>query len=112
MERVYFQPYEQVRESAAAAYEQHRAALSLLLPFAETVHIGGTSLPGVRTKGDLDIQVRVTSHRFAEAEALLAANYERNLGSDLNENYASFKNDDLPVPLGIQLCVIGSSYDN
>jgi GrpB-like predicted nucleotidyltransferase (UPF0157 family) len=112
MEHVYFLPYEQVRESAEAAFDRHRAALSLLLPFAQIEHIGGTTLPGVRTKGDLDIQVRVDAAHFDEADRLLSTKFERNEGSTRTSTFSSFKDDNLPVPLGIQLSVIGSEYDD
>lgn len=82
-----------------------------MLPWADVQHVGSTAVPGSLTKGDLDIQVRVPADRFAEAEACLAGRYDRNTGSLSNASFASFKNDDLPIPLGIQLSAIDGPQD-
>ncbi|HYO53680.1 GrpB family protein [Archangium sp.] len=111
MDTVRFLPYEQVRERAEDAFREHHAHLSSLLPYADIQHMGSTAIPGARTKGDLDIQVRVPRERFAEAEALLAKHYARNEGSDRTPEFASFQDETLPVPLGIQLTVMGGSHD-
>ncbi len=111
MERVRFQPYEEVRERAEEAFREHHARLSALLPFADIQHVGSTAIPGARTKGDLDIQVRVPPERFAEAEALLATRYARNEKSERTPAFASFQDESLPVPLGLQLTAMGGSHD-
>jgi GrpB-like predicted nucleotidyltransferase (UPF0157 family) len=111
MESVRFHAFDDVREAAEAAFRAHAERLAQLLPFAFIEHVGGTTLPGVRTKGDLDIQARVPQDRFFEAEAILAARYERNLGSTRNDVFAAFKDDSLVVPLGIQLTAIDSEND-
>ncbi|MFE8603678.1 GrpB family protein [Archangium violaceum] len=70
MGNVRFHSYEEVRERAEEAFRGHHARLSSLLPYADIQHVGSTAIPGARTKGDLDIQVRVPPGRFAEAERL------------------------------------------
>jgi GrpB-like predicted nucleotidyltransferase (UPF0157 family) len=111
METVRFQPYEQVRERAEVAFREHHARLASLLPYADIQHVGSTAIPGARTKGDLDIQVRVPPERFAEADAQLAKHYARNEKSDRTPEFASFQDETLPVPLGIQLTTMGGSRD-
>ncbi|MFL5358971.1 GrpB family protein [Archangium sp.] len=111
METVRFLPHAQVRERAEAAFREHHARLSSLLPYADVQHVGGTAIPGARTKGDLDIQVRVPAERFVEADAVLARHYARNEGSDRTPEFASFHDESLPVPLGIQLTAMGGSRD-
>ncbi|WP_375769021.1 GrpB family protein [Archangium gephyra] len=111
MENVRFQSHEQVREQAEEAFREHHGRLSALLPYADIQHVGGTAIPGARTKGDLDIQVRVPPERFAEAEAVLAGHYARNEKSDRTPAFASFQDETLPVPLGIQLTAMGGSHD-
>lgn len=111
METVRFLSYEEVRERAEAAFREHHARLSVLLPYADIQHVGSTAIPGARTKGDLDIQVRVPPERFAEAEALLAGHYARNEGSERTPAFSSFQDETLPVPLGIQLTAMGGSHD-
>ncbi|WP_257458949.1 GrpB family protein [Archangium lipolyticum] len=111
MDTVHFHPHEQVRERAEEAFREHHARLSSLLPYADIQHVGSTAVPGVRTKGDLDIQVRVPKERFAEADALLATRYARNEGSERTPEFASFHDESLPVPLGIQLTAMRGSHD-
>ena len=97
---------------AEAAFQLHRSELTKLLPFAEIVHIGSTAVLGALTKGDLDILVRVvTPESLARADEILARIYERNSGSDKNEEFSSFKNDAAVPPLGIQVALKGSRYD-
>jgi GrpB-like predicted nucleotidyltransferase (UPF0157 family) len=111
MGNVRFHSYEQVRERAEEAFRVHQARLFSLLPYADIQHVGSTAIPGARTKGDLDIQVRVPPERFAEAEAVLAGHYARNEGSDRTSEFASFQDETLEVPLGIQLTAMGGSRD-
>jgi GrpB-like predicted nucleotidyltransferase (UPF0157 family) len=111
VDTVHFQSHEQVRERAEAAFRRHHAHLSSLLPDADIQHVGSTAIPGARTKGDLDIQVRVAGERFAEADALLARHFARNEGSERTPEFASFHDESLPVPLGIQLTAMGGSHD-
>jgi GrpB-like predicted nucleotidyltransferase (UPF0157 family) len=111
MDTVRFHSYEEIREQAEAAFREHHARLSSLLPYADIQHVGSTAIPGARTKGDLDIQVRVPPERFAEAEAVLAGAYARNEKSDRTGDFASFQDETLPVPLGIQLTAMGRSRD-
>ncbi|WPB77476.1 GrpB family protein [Archangium violaceum] len=111
MGNVRFHSYEEVRERAEEAFRGHHARLSSLLPYADIQHVGSTAIPGARTKGDLDIQVRVPPGRFADAEALLAEEYARNEGSERTSGFASFQDETLEVPLGIQLTAMGGSHD-
>jgi GrpB-like predicted nucleotidyltransferase (UPF0157 family) len=81
MDTVRFHPYEEIREQAEAAFREHHARLSSLLPYADIQHVGSTAISGARTKGDL------------------------------TEDFASFQDETLPVPLGIQLTAMGRSRD-
>jgi GrpB-like predicted nucleotidyltransferase (UPF0157 family) len=49
------------------------AQLEELLPLADLVHVGSSSIEKGWTNGVLDLQVRVLAEEMAEAEALLAA---------------------------------------
>jgi GrpB-like predicted nucleotidyltransferase (UPF0157 family) len=102
----------QFQERADLTFERCSAELRQLLPFAEIEHIGSTAIPGTLTKGDLDILVRVsTSEQLVRADELLAQRYQRNTGSDRNFEFSSFKNEDLDPPLGIQVVLKDSAYD-
>lgn len=112
MEYVTFVEQAAIAEVADAAFEQHKARLLGLLPYADIQHIGSTAIPGALTKGDLDLQVRVLQTEFPAAEARLAEIYQRNTGSIRTPSFASFKDDHAEPPLGIQLTVTGDELDD
>ena len=100
---VHFHEEASRREIVAGAFAQHKARLAALLPGAEIHHIGSTAVPGSLTKGDLDINVRVTAEEFEHAAASLAARYQPNTGSSRTASFRSFVDDTAQPPLGIQL---------
>jgi len=57
------------------AFEREREELRRLLPAAEVLHTGATSVPDALTRGDLDIHVRVAADAFAEACDALRRSY-------------------------------------
>jgi GrpB-like predicted nucleotidyltransferase (UPF0157 family) len=109
---VHFVPETECRAKAEALFATQSRRLGDLLPSAEIHHIGSTSIPDSLTKGDLDILVRVHLPEFRAAEAILASHYQRNLGSDRTPEFATFKDDSLDPPLGIQLAAIGGPHDH
>lgn len=64
---------------------------NLLVQSAIVEHIGSSAIPGAISKGDLDINVRVAQVEFAQSEHTLAANFARNKGSSLTDDFAAFK---------------------
>ena len=110
-ERVSFISEAVVRERVGSAFARHRQRLARLLPYADAQHIGSTAVLGSLTKGDLDIQLRVTAERFARADAILASHYERNVASAHSPTFSSFKDDSDDPPLGLQLTVAGGPDD-
>jgi len=85
---------------------------SLLGPETEISHVGATAVPGCITKGDVDLVVHVGSHEYLSARAILDQHFEKNVGSPRDDCFASFADDTGSFPLGIQLVVRGSEYDN
>ncbi|MCY8940266.1 GrpB family protein, partial [Peribacillus frigoritolerans] len=81
------------------------------LPEADVQHVGSTAVPNCLTKGDLDIQVRVTTEQFQMAVQTLSALYELNEGSVKTDSFRAFKDDSTVPPLGVQLNVINSEFD-
>ena len=63
-------------EKAAAAFAANERRIRARLPGVEIRHTGGTSIPGVLTTGDVDLQVRVAPHSFAAAREALCELYE------------------------------------
>lgn len=98
---------------AERAFEALKMALVPILPASVSVrHIGATAIPGCLTKGDLDIVVRVDAADFAQAEAALAARFQRNTGSIRTDAFAAFEDAARTPPLGIQLAVKGDPLDD
>ncbi|MFP7474194.1 GrpB family protein [Niallia taxi] len=89
----------------------HKKIIKEYLPEADVQHVGSTAIPKSLTKGDLDIQVRVSYQHFSRAVQILSFLYESNNGSVKTEFFRAFKKDSTIPPLGIQLTVIGSEYD-
>jgi GrpB-like predicted nucleotidyltransferase (UPF0157 family) len=99
--------------SAERAFNRIVGELSALLPAEALVeHIGATAVPGCLTKGDLDIVVRVPEAQFETAKATLTGRYARNLGSCQTRFFAAFADEAAEPPLGVQLVVIGSEFDD
>jgi GrpB-like predicted nucleotidyltransferase (UPF0157 family) len=65
-----------ISAEATAAYEEHARRINERLPQVEVRHVGGTSVPGLLTTGDVDLQVRVPEPDFAEARDALCELYE------------------------------------
>ncbi len=75
---------------------------------AEIHHIGATSLPSGRTKGDVDVNVRVLEDQFAAVVDRLALRLEVAQRENWTPTFASFSAPGYSLPLGVQVTVIGS----
>lgn len=108
---VHFSNVAEIFEKANRLYEETSRQLNRVLPWAEHHHVGSTAVPGSRTKGDLDVVVRVVQERFEEADAILAENFDRNLESDRTDDFSAFEDSSTDPDLGIQLVAKGSPAD-
>ncbi|OIK09850.1 GrpB family protein [Bacillus sp. MUM 13] len=111
MEHVSFFEYRHVYEKAEEAFLVHKNKIRELLPDSDVQHVGSTAVPNSLTKGDIDIQVRVSPEQFLKAVQTLSAVYELNEGSVKTGSFRAFKDDSTVPPLGVQLTVIDSEYD-
>ena len=112
METVTFKKSDDFKEKAEKLFEGQKEKLTHNLLFADIQHVGGTSVSGLLTKGDLDLNVRVSAERFDETVECLKSMYKINQPENWTDTYASFKDDDsYALPLGIQVTVIDSSED-
>ncbi len=109
MDTVHFSPSEEFAETAHQLFDEQRSFLQAQFPFADIQHIGGTSVPGLLTKGDLDINFRIGEDQFYTVVEKLKNIYEINQPENWSSSYASFKDDS--KSLGIQVTVIGSDKD-
>jgi GrpB-like predicted nucleotidyltransferase (UPF0157 family) len=78
---------------------------------AEIHHIGATAMPFGHTKGDVDVNVRIDEAHFAVIVHFLSAQLTIAQPESWTPTFASFSADGYPLPLGIQLTVIGSADD-
>jgi GrpB-like predicted nucleotidyltransferase (UPF0157 family) len=108
-----FKPSEAFAAAANDAFERHRAKIAGAIPDADIHHVGGTSLPGALTKGDLDVQVRVIPERFADAVSRLAELYAKSRTYAWDDGFAAFEApaDGLADPTAISVVATGSAYD-
>ncbi len=112
MTDVYFRKSQDFSEEVKVLFFQQKALLFRKLPFSDIQHIGGTAVPNLLTKGDLDINVRVSAADFSKTVEILKGLYEINQPENWSNSYASFKdNNSYILPVGIQVSVIDSTQD-
>lgn len=111
-EIVTFAPEKNYRDKAEKVFQKHQSLIRNSLPEVEIYHVGSTAVKGSLTKGDVDLQVRVSQEDFDKAKEILMRLYDINKGSDQTSFFCAFEKEDEILPLGVQLTVIGSSVDN
>ncbi|MGH7141585.1 MAG: GrpB family protein [Minisyncoccia bacterium] len=109
MEIVHLTKADDVARKIDTLFQEEKSKLLELIPAAAVEHVGGTAVPGLLTKGDLDINVRVQEKVFSDAVERLKGAYEINQPHNWTPAYASFKDDSRD--LGIQLTAVGSPVD-
>jgi GrpB-like predicted nucleotidyltransferase (UPF0157 family) len=102
----------ELAEQADAVVERFRRDTTDLLHGAEVHHIGATSMPFGRTKGDVDVNVRVDARDFAAVVTALREHYDVAQPENWTPEFASFSTDRYSLPFGIQITVIGSDNDH
>jgi GrpB-like predicted nucleotidyltransferase (UPF0157 family) len=113
---VTFKTYESLHEKVEKLFELEKARI--LTFFSETSmqemfnveHIGGTSIPFLYSKGDLDLNIRAKDKAdFETIINCLKENYEINQPENWNMHYASFK--DNARDIGIQVTILKTPED-
>ncbi len=107
-----FIPSNQISKKANFLFDKEKVKLLELFPNADIQHVGSTSIPGSLTKGDLDINIRVSKLDFNTTVNSLKQTYEVNQPENWTKTFASFKDDNMEIPLGVQLTVKNSQYDD
>jgi GrpB-like predicted nucleotidyltransferase (UPF0157 family) len=110
-ELVNFASEQHFREAVGRLFARVEAQLSALLPGCDIQHVGSTAIPGSLTKGDLDVQVRVTSSKYDEAKEVLSRLYRVNIGGFASADATSFADYTTQPSLGVHLTVIDGSAD-
>src|SRR4051794_40339207 len=76
MEGMRFFISDLIANQATAAYDEHARRIRERLPNVEVRHVGGSSVRGLLTSGDVDLQVRVTEDEYEAACEVLCEMYE------------------------------------
>jgi GrpB-like predicted nucleotidyltransferase (UPF0157 family) len=111
MEIVRFYDSDEVFRTAEKTFNEQKKIILNQIPDADIQHVGSTAIPGSITKGDLDIQVRVSQVSFQDAVQKLSGIYDLNEGSTQTDWFRAFKDDLSIPPLGVQLTVVNSELD-
>jgi GrpB-like predicted nucleotidyltransferase (UPF0157 family) len=109
--RVTFVWSDTVAEQAAVAFAGHARKIRERLPDAEIRHTGGTSIRGVLTTGDVDLQVRTEERRFVKARDALSELYEPLYPEAWHSEGAFFFAPDSQPAVEVALTAIGSLDD-
>jgi len=109
--RLSFLPSHLVAEEAAGVFAEHERRIRERLPDAEIRHIGGTSVLGVLTAGDVDLQVQIDQESFEAASDALGELYEPHHAEVWHSEGAFFVASDSEPRVEIALTVIGSLDD-
>lgn len=109
--QVNFYNQDRFNDDAEKIFKFQSKRIKQMIPNADIQHIGSTAIPNSLTKGDLDIQVRVSLEDFITAVEALSKLYEVNDGSVKTNEFRAFKDDTTSPPLGVQLTVVDSEFD-
>ena len=111
MSELTFVMSETLAKEAATAFAEHERRIHARLPDAEIRHVGGTSIPGLLTTGDVDVQVRVEKPAFAQAKVVLTEIYEPLHLNSWHSDAAFFDSPASQPHVELALTVIGSLTD-
>lgn len=106
-----FLPTVQDYKKYQAVFLSCKSEIAKILPKLRIVHVGSTSVRGVVTKGDLDINVLCSSSQFKNASKCLLKNYSVAQEGNWTSSFASFKTKYDGVDIGIQLSTKGGPQD-
>jgi hypothetical protein len=88
-----------------------RRRLLALIPDGELLLTGSTSLPGMLTRGDVDLHLRVPAARFEAAVAVLRERYTLVHPDIWTDGFATFETAAYDLPTGIALTAIDDEHD-
>lgn len=112
MAKVYFKPSEYFQPQARPIFKKIKAELIRLFPSADIQDMGSTAIPGLLTKGDLDINLRGDRQDFNQAVNYLKKHYKTIQLHNWNDGFASFEDESsYDLPVGIQVTVKNHKED-
>ncbi len=112
VETVSFEPSETFQPAAARIVGLVAALVRHVAPEAAVEDMGGTAVPGLLTKGDVDVNVRVDRVEFDRTVAFLRLHFHVHQPGNWTDGYASFADDKTyPLPVGVQVTIRGHRDD-
>jgi GrpB-like predicted nucleotidyltransferase (UPF0157 family) len=108
---VILQPVENLAAAVDEVVVKLEKSLRALLPTCQIEHIGATSMPDGLTKGDVDINIRVSQDDFPRTVETLRNHFPVAQAHNWTESFASFSDTSLALPVGLQVTVLGSPDD-
>lgn len=103
-------PAAEVHDAALRILETERARLRPLLPDAELVLSGGSSIPAALTRGDVDLHLRVPVANYPRALDVLRGLYAVRRPEIWSDTLATFEVE-AALPTGLAATPIGSEHD-
>jgi GrpB-like predicted nucleotidyltransferase (UPF0157 family) len=100
-----------IADRAATLFVEHERSIRTRLPGVRIRHTGGSSVPGVLTTGDVDLQVSVDEESFAAARHVLSELYEPLYRDEWPEDAAYFTARGAHPTVEVALTVIGTLDD-
>jgi GrpB-like predicted nucleotidyltransferase (UPF0157 family) len=109
---VQFFTDEQYQSINIELYDRIVKNLRKQLPDAVIEHIGSSAVPGLVSKGDLDIYVGVERDSFESATSLIEdLGFNIKDGTLRTDNLCPFESKKFNIDVGIQLVVNGSEFE-
>jgi GrpB-like predicted nucleotidyltransferase (UPF0157 family) len=111
-EAMRFFPPDEYQATVGSVYTCVELKLRAMLPLAVIEHIGSSSVPGLWSKGDLDVWVGVSPSAFSGSVDVLTKHGFRVKSDTLQTSeLRAFVSDAFAVAVGIQLVAIGSKFE-
>jgi GrpB-like predicted nucleotidyltransferase (UPF0157 family) len=109
---VHFYKSSEIFDKAAEIFEREKAEIDALCPGLDIQHVGSSAIPGMFTKFDIDIQIRVTPEQFSKAVEAVKTKYTEKHPVLWNEEFALFKSHPTSdVEIDCMITIIGSKND-
>lgn len=110
-EPVTLRPTAELAATADEVVAGLETLLRKLLPACLVEHIGATSMPDGVTKGDVDVNIRVSSDEFPAVVEKLRRFFPVDQPDNWTTTFASFSDSSRALRVGLQVTVLGSSDD-